>query len=100
MLVSVVTNGEGHAAGVPGYIIGGKTGTAQIPDPVHGGYLSGEGAQIGSFAGLVPADNPRFAMLVKLDQPRTVIYAESSAAPTFGQMAKFLLQYYQIPPTS
>jgi cell division protein FtsI/penicillin-binding protein 2 len=97
MLISVVTNGEGKKAAVPGYVIGGKTGTAQIPNPDAKGYL--EDAHIGSFAGLVPADNPRFAMLVKLDKPTTVKFAESSAAPTFSQVAQFLLQYYQIPKT-
>lgn len=97
MLISVVTNGEGRRAGVPGYLIGGKTGTAQIADPVNGGYLKGDHTSTGSFAGLVPGDNPRFAMIVKLDQPQTVKFAESSAAPTFSEVAKFLLQYYQIP---
>lgn len=98
MLIKVVTNGEGKRAGVDGYVIGGKTGTAQVADPDGKGYL--ENAHIGSFAGLVPADKPQFAMLVKLDRPTTVNFAESSAAPTFSEMAKFLLQYYQIPPSS
>lgn len=95
MLVSVVERGHGKKAKIEGYEIGGKTGTAQIPKKEGGGYE--ENAHIGSFAGLVPADNPRFAMLVKLDRPTNVEFAESSAAPTFGEIAKFLLQYYQIP---
>jgi cell division protein FtsI/penicillin-binding protein 2 len=88
-------NGHGKKAAVPGYKIGGKTGTAQIANKDKSGYE--ENSHIGSFAGLVPADNPRFAMLVKLDRPKSVEFAESSAAPTFGEVAKFLLQYYQIP---
>lgn len=97
MLIAVVDFGHGKRAAVPGYKIGGKTGTAQIPKSTGGGYE--EDAHIGSFAGLVPADNPRFAMLVKLDKPSTVKFAESSAAPTFGAIASFLLQYYQVPKT-
>ncbi len=95
MLVSVVERGHGKRAAVPGYYVAGKTGTAQIPNP-NGGYF--KDATIGSFAGFAPADHPRFAMIVKLDHPRTVQFAESSAAPVFGDLAKFLLDYFQIPP--
>jgi stage V sporulation protein D (sporulation-specific penicillin-binding protein) len=97
MMVSVVERGHGKRAGVPGYYIGGKTGTAQIPDPQHGGYL--EGPTIGTFVGFGPAENPRFVMMTRIDKPKDVQYAESSAAPLFGQIAKFLLDYYRIPPT-
>jgi len=96
MLVSVVQNGHGKRAGVPGYLVAGKTGTAQVPK-TGGGYE--ENQHVGSFAGFAPAYNPRFAMLVKLDNPKSVEWAESSAAPTFGEMAKFLLDYYGIEPT-
>lgn len=96
MMVSVVVNGHGKRAAVPGYAIAGKTGTAQIPNPAGGYY---EDRHIGGFAGFFPADNPRFAMVVKLDEPKTVKFAESSAAPTFGEIAKFMLNYYRIPPT-
>lgn len=94
MLVNVVENGHGKRAAVPGYYVGGKTGTAQIPDP-KGGYL--KDATIGSFVGYAPSENPRFVMLVKIDRPTTVEYAESSAAPIFGEMAKFLLEYMKVP---
>lgn len=97
MLISVVENGHGKKAKVKGYKIGGKTGTAQIPKADGGGYE--ENAHIGSFVGLVPAEEPRFVMLVKFDRPQNVEFAESSAAPTFGKMAEWLLNYYQIPPT-
>ncbi len=95
MLVNVVERGHGRRAGVLGYYVAGKTGTAQIPNP-QGGYL--EHATIGSFAGYAPAEHPRFVMLVKIDRPRTVEFAESSAAPVFGELAKFLLTYLQVPP--
>lgn len=96
MLVSVVEHGHGHRAGVPGYYVAGKTGTAQIPDPNGKGYL--QDVTIGSFAGYAPADKPVFVMIVKIDKPRTVQFAESSAAPVFGDLAKFLLTYYQVSP--
>lgn len=95
MMVSVVENGHGKKAKVIGYSIAGKTGTAQIANPA-GGYL--ETDHIGSFGGFFPADDPQFAMLVKLDKPKNVEWAEQSAAPTFGKMAVWLLNYYQIKP--
>jgi cell division protein FtsI/penicillin-binding protein 2 len=97
MLVSVVQNGHGKKAGVPGYLVAGKTGTAQVPKKNGGGYEDGQ--HIGSFAGFAPAYDPKFAMLVKLDNPKNVEWAESSAGPTFGEMAKFLLDYYNVEPT-
>jgi len=94
MMVRVVDAGYGKRAAVPGYRIAGKTGTAQIPAP--GGYE--EGASIGTFVGFGPVENPVFAMLTKIDRPTNVKFAESSAAPLFGEIAKFILQYYQVPP--
>lgn len=97
MLVDVVENGHGKRAGVDGYYVAGKTGTAQIASANGTGYLPDD-ATIGSFAGYAPVDHPRFAMIVKVDRPKTVQYAESSAAPVFGEMAKFLLTYFRVPP--
>ncbi len=96
MMVSVVEHGHGKKAAVPGYKVAGKTGTAQIPAP-GGGYYKDR--HIGSFIGFAPADDPKFIMLVRLDQPKNVQWAESSAAPTFGEMAKWLLEYLRVPPT-
>ncbi|MFH0955830.1 MAG: penicillin-binding protein 2 [Candidatus Falkowbacteria bacterium] len=94
MMVSVVENGHGKLAGVKGYYVAGKTGTAQVPAK-SGGYQAG--AHIGSFAGFAPADNPKFVMLVRIDQPRDVEWAESSAAPLFGELAEYMLNYWQVP---
>lgn len=94
MLVNVVENGHGKRAGVDGYYIAGKTGTAQIPKKDGRGYQ--ENAHIGSFAGFAPANDPKFAMLVRLDNPRDVEWAESSAAPLFGEISEFLLHYMQV----
>jgi cell division protein FtsI/penicillin-binding protein 2 len=93
MLTSVVENGYGEKAGVEGYYIGGKTGTAQVA--AKGGY----GAKtIHTFVGFGPVANPKFVMLVKLDNPQGIRFASDSVAPLFGQLAEFLLNYYQIPP--
>ena len=94
MLAEVVENGHSKLAGVPGYYVAGKTGTAQIPSP-QGGYL--ESQYIHTFIGFAPVDKPRFVMLVKLDKPKGFQFAESSATPIFGDIADFLLNYYQVP---
>ena len=97
MLESVVKNGHGKRAGVPGYLVAGKTGTAEVAKSGGGGYE--EGKSIGSFAGFAPADNPKFSIIVRIDEPKNVEWAESSAAPAFGELMKFLLEYYNIEPT-
>lgn len=94
MMVSVVENGHGTQAGVEGYYVAGKTGTAQVP--VNGVYDPNK--TIGSFVGFAPAFDPVFVMLVKVDIPKTTEWAESSAAPLFGEIAEFLLNYYMVPP--
>lgn len=97
MLRSVVVNGHGKRADVPGYLVGGKTGTAQVAKSNEKGY--DEKLSIGSFVGYAPLNDPKFVISVKFDNPKNVEWAESSAAPVFGEMMKFLLQYYQVEPT-
>lgn len=97
MMVSVVKNGHGKQAGVKGYNIGGKTGTAQVPLKDGSGYDPSR--NIGSFIGFGPAESPRFVVLAKIDSPHGVAWAESTAAPVVGSMFDFLFKYYQIPPT-
>ncbi len=94
-LENVVLFGHGKKAAVAGYRVGGKTGTAQIPS-ADGGYDPND--HVGSFAGLVPISDPQYAIIVKLDRPKTVEFAESSAAPTFSEIAAFLLSYYRVAP--
>ncbi|OGD56520.1 hypothetical protein A2V71_02495 [Candidatus Berkelbacteria bacterium RBG_13_40_8] len=96
MMVSVVENGHGKKAAVSGYKVAGKTGTAQVPKP-GGGYY--DDRHVGSFIGFAPANDPQFIMLVRLNNPKNVDWAESSAAPTFGEMAKWLLSYFGVQPT-
>lgn len=97
MLRSVVVKGHGKRADVPGYLVVGKTGTAQVASTEKKGYV--EGQHIGSFAGFAPLNNPRFTILVRINNPQAVEWAESSAAPIFGELMKFLLDYYKVEPT-
>jgi cell division protein FtsI (penicillin-binding protein 3) len=95
MLRLVVTEGTGTLAAVPGYVVAGKTGTAQKPDP-NGGYSTTK--YVASFVGFVPATRPRLVVLVAVDEPKGVIWGGSVAAPAFAEIAKFDLQYLEVPP--
>jgi len=98
MLVSVIEEGFGKQAKIPGYYIAGKTGTAQVPWSALGIDRSGYSEKtIQTFIGFAPAFNPRFLVLVKLDNPKTRT-AEYSAVPVFRDLAKYIVDYYQIPP--
>lgn len=95
MLVNVVENGYGKKAKIPGYYVAGKTGTAQVPSKDRRGYYSDKTVQ--SFIGFAPAFDPKFLILVKLDNPQSKT-AEYSAAPIFRDLAKYIIDYRQIPP--
>ncbi len=97
MLISVVEKGQGILAKVKGYKIAGKTGTAQIPRKDGGGYE--EGKTICTFVGFAPADDPKFIILTRIDVPKDTPWAAETAAPLFKDIAKFLFNYYQIPPS-
>lgn len=94
MLVSTVENGEVKWARPNGYLIGGKTGTAQVP--IKGVYDPSQ--TIASFIGFAPADNPKFLTFVVLYHPRTSIWGSETAAPMFFDIAKQLIVYYNIAP--
>ena len=95
ILIKVVDEGN-IAAGVAGYDIAGKSGTAQIP--TEQGYTEDE--TIVTFIGYAPADDPQFIVLVKLDRPDPNIspWANYTAAPVFAMVARRLFDYYNIPP--
>ena len=95
MLKDVVAEGTGTYAAMPGYQVAGKTGTAQKPD-ASGGYATGR--YVASFVGIVPASRPRFVILVTVDEPRGAIWGGVVAAPAFQQIARFDLQYLEVPP--
>jgi len=81
-------------ARIPGYAIAGKTGTAEIPG--LGGYK--EDRTIATFVGFLPADDPQFLILVKLERPKTSAWAGQTAAPVFRRIAESIITMYGIPP--
>ncbi|MGQ9910543.1 MAG: peptidoglycan D,D-transpeptidase FtsI family protein [Candidatus Flexifilum sp.] len=93
MMVQVVQAGLDETAGLPGYTIAGKTGTAEIPTPV--GYE--QNASIVTFVGFLPADDPVISVLVRLDRPRDY-WASLVAAPVFQRLAQRLVVLLEIPP--
>ncbi len=94
ILESVVVNGSGARAAVPGYAVAGKTGTAQKPE--RGRYGD---KRVASFMGYAPANDPRVAVLVVLDEPKTDIkYGGVLAAPAFAAVMRDVLRYMEIPP--
>lgn len=94
MLVDVVKKGYDKKAGVEGYSVAGKTGTAQVPDD-KGGYSNDV---IHSFVGFAPAYDPEFIVLIKIDKPQGNRFAANTLSPFFGEMMNYLLSYYEIPP--
>ncbi len=97
MLEGVVSSGTGTEAAIDGYTVAGKTGTAQIPNPNHLGYITG--AYVGSFAGFAPAQDPVLSAVVVLDHP-TPIYGGAVAAPVFSTIMAYALHHYGIPTTA
>ncbi|MBI4123206.1 MAG: penicillin-binding protein 2 [Parcubacteria group bacterium] len=98
MLASVVEEGFGKRARIPGYHIAGKTGTAQVAYSALGIAKPGYSQEtVQSFIGYAPAFNPRFMLMVKINNPKTRT-AEYSAIPVFHDLAKYIIDYYQIPP--
>jgi cell division protein FtsI/penicillin-binding protein 2 len=96
MLCGVVAEGTGKSAQIAGYRVAGKTGTAQKAVP---GLGFAAGKYIGSFVGFVPADDPKLAILVIMDEPQGGHYGAVVASPTFREVAKRSLAYLGIPPT-
>jgi cell division protein FtsI (penicillin-binding protein 3) len=96
ILEGVVTNGTGRKAAVPGYRVAGKTGTAQKIDPRTGAYSSS--LLIGSFVGYVPAEDPRLAIVVVIDEPKAEAWGGVVAAPVFRRIAEQVLPYLGVSP--
>ena len=96
MLEQVLDEGTGRAAEVPGYRVGGKTGTAQ-KGADGGGLRSGNHAAW--FAGFLPVQDPALVIVVCVDEPRKTYWASEVAAPTFGRIAARLVALLGIPPS-
>ncbi|MBI2337454.1 MAG: transpeptidase family protein [Deltaproteobacteria bacterium] len=96
MLVGVVEpGGTGTQAAVDGYIVGGKTGTAQKVIEGKKGYASNK--YIASFVGIAPAKDPKIAVLVSVDEPKGDYYGGTVSAPTFSKITQQTLAYLAIP---
>ncbi|WP_035061575.1 peptidoglycan D,D-transpeptidase FtsI family protein, partial [Cellulomonas bogoriensis] len=94
MLESAVADGTGSNAAVPGYRVGGKTGTAQAFE--GGGVVK----HVASFIGVAPVEDPRLVVNVVLYDPRTSIYGGVVAAPLFSEVTGFALQYLGVAPSA
>lgn len=100
MMQRVVANppvGLAPQAQVPGYLVAGKTGTAQRANPACKCY---DGTFTVSFAGFAPADNPRFTVYVVVQNPRNGGGGGSVAGPVFSKVMSFALRRYGVPPSN
>jgi cell division protein FtsI/penicillin-binding protein 2 len=88
--------GTAPEASVPGYVLAGKTGTAQKPDPETGGYS--DTRFFSSFIGFAPAKEPQLLVAVMVDEPQGLYYGAEVAAPAFEQIMEFALPYLKIAP--
>jgi cell division protein FtsI/penicillin-binding protein 2 len=89
--------GTASAVSIPGYQLAGKTGTANKPDPLTGGYSDTK--FVASFIGFAPARAPRLLVAVMVDEPHGSSSGAAVAAPAFQQIAAFALPYLGIPPS-
>ena len=96
MLATAVAKGTGMKAQIPGYVVAGKTGTAEKPLADGSGYSQTD--FVASFIGMVPADHPRLVVLVAVDSPHTSIYGGDIAAPAVQKIMRFALQRLEIAP--
>ncbi len=97
MLVGATSkDGTGFNARVPGFLVAGKTGTAQKVNPSGRGYL--KNAYISSFAGFLPANDPKFVIYVAIDNPKKDYYGAQVAAPVFSRLARFAVREFGLAP--
>jgi len=96
MLTAVTgPNGTGVEAAIDGYLVAGKTGTAQKADYVAGGYA--DDRWIASFVGFVPAEDPRLVISVVIDEPVIVHYGGQVAGPVFRRVGEAALRHLGVP---
>jgi len=93
MMISAVD--KAGVATIKGYSLAGKTGSAFIPDLVHGGYTD---KLIDSYIGFGPTSNPRFIALIRLNTLPSTALAAESVVPAWRMLAQYIINYYNIPP--
>jgi cell division protein FtsI/penicillin-binding protein 2 len=93
MMISAVDKAE--VAKIKGYSMAGKTGTAQVPDFKRGGYTD---KFINTYIGFGPASDPKFTILIKLNEPEGSPLAGQTVVPAFRELAQFMFNYYNVPP--
>ena len=91
ILEGVVTEGTGEKAAIDGFRVAGKTGTAQKINPRTGTYSASQ--FVSSFVGYVPANNPKLAMIVIIDEPQGDVWGGAVAAPVFNRVGEQVLNY-------
>lgn len=96
MMVSAVE--KNYLADIDHYEVAGKTGTAQVPDFKYGGYKDFDEAVINTYIGFAPASDPKFTIMLKLDEPKHAPLAGQTVVPAFKELAEFLLNYYGVAP--
>jgi cell division protein FtsI (penicillin-binding protein 3) len=95
MLVSVVESGTGQLAKVQGLTVAGKTGTAQKLEPA--GHYS-HSRFVASFVGFGPVPDPRFVIVVSIDEPRPLYFGGVVSAPVFKRIVEKLKSYWELSP--
>ncbi|MEP7003128.1 MAG: penicillin-binding protein 2 [Chloroflexota bacterium] len=95
MLLSTVDNGIARNAAIPGFSVAGKTGTSQIASP-DGNYV--EDLYVSSFAGMFPAVDPKYVVIVVLEKPDSRLLGTLTATDVFKGVAQDILRYARIQP--
>ena len=93
MMISAVD--KASVANIDGYSLAGKTGSAFIPDLVHGGYTD---KLIDSYIGFGPTSNPKFVAMIRIDTLPSSAIAALSVVPAFRELSQYIINYYGIPP--